>query len=113
MMGFVTCVRKGLKLLIMFCGLALVLRLFGGPVPSSLNVARLDAAMEKVINNIGIGMVVRISSGGLVLAAGLKCFHVSDVTVAEAKAILLRLQLAGSRGLFSLIVDTDSLNVVN
>ncbi|KAL5768033.1 hypothetical protein ACOSQ2_014816 [Xanthoceras sorbifolium] len=72
-----------------------------------------DASVNKAAGKIGIGVVVRDSAGQLVLAAGLSCSFVVDVAVAEAKAILFGVQLAMSRKLFPLLIESDALNVVN
>ncbi|KAL5864855.1 hypothetical protein ACOSQ3_002369 [Xanthoceras sorbifolium] len=47
------------------------------------------------------------------LAIGFKCYNVSNVTEADARAILMGIQLAGNRGLSPLYVESDSLNEVN
>ncbi|KAL5864857.1 hypothetical protein ACOSQ3_002371 [Xanthoceras sorbifolium] len=47
------------------------------------------------------------------LNLGFKCYNVSNVAEAEARAILMGIQLAGNRGLSHLYVESNSLNVVN
>ncbi|KAL5843763.1 hypothetical protein ACOSQ4_009721 [Xanthoceras sorbifolium] len=71
------------------------------------------AAINKSSGQIGIGVVVRNSFGNLVLAAGFSSLNVVDTTVAEAKAIMVGAQLAVSRGLLPLCIESDALNVVN
>ncbi|KAL5864939.1 hypothetical protein ACOSQ3_002453 [Xanthoceras sorbifolium] len=57
--------------------------------------------------------MVRSGSGVLVLAVGFKCFNVSMVVEAEARAMLKKIQVAGNRGLSSLLVESDYLSLVN
>ncbi|KAL5844792.1 hypothetical protein ACOSQ4_010750 [Xanthoceras sorbifolium] len=83
--------------------------------PLSGNIFKLnvDAAYNKMNQKIGIGLVIRDSSGSIMVAAGLTFRFVFDVELAEVLAILEGIQLALSRGLLPFCVESDALNIVN
>ncbi|KAL5776071.1 hypothetical protein ACOSP7_008997 [Xanthoceras sorbifolium] len=84
-------------------------------VPPQGDVFKLnvDAALDKFNRRIGIGIVVRDSCGELILAAISSFKYIVDVELAETKAICEGIQLALNRGLLSLCVESDTLNVVS
>ncbi|KAL5859345.1 hypothetical protein ACOSQ4_000641 [Xanthoceras sorbifolium] len=71
----------------------------------------MDASCDVLSGCSGLGVVVRNATGIAVFAAAVPLIFCADVEVAEAKAILIGIQLAAERGLLPLMVETDSLNV--
>ncbi|KAL5767136.1 hypothetical protein ACOSP7_013710 [Xanthoceras sorbifolium] len=70
-----------------------------------------DASCDMLSGCLSLGMVVRNATGIAVFVAVVPLKFRADVEVAEARAILAGIQLAGQRGLLPLLVETDSLNV--
>ncbi|KAL5781808.1 hypothetical protein ACOSP7_006837 [Xanthoceras sorbifolium] len=72
-----------------------------------------DAAVVAGKGCFSGGMVVRDAFGVVLDAAALVFSGLFSVEVSEAKAILAGLSLAVEKGWFSLIIESDALNVVN
>ncbi|KAL5763002.1 hypothetical protein ACOSP7_019266 [Xanthoceras sorbifolium] len=66
----------------------------------------------RILGKIGLGVVTRNWHADLVLAAGISVSNVLNVAEAEAKAILEGARLAVARGLVTLCIESDALNVV-
>ncbi|KAL5827457.1 hypothetical protein ACOSQ4_019254 [Xanthoceras sorbifolium] len=83
------------------------------PPPLGIYKINSDAAINSVDFCIGLGFVVR-DAEGFVLAAGAQPlqFCVSPL-VAEAMAILRGIQFASEMGISPIMVESDSLSVIN
>ncbi|KAL5847753.1 hypothetical protein ACOSQ3_011277 [Xanthoceras sorbifolium] len=82
------------------------------PPLGNLLKLNVDAALDHGSNKIGVDLVIRNSSGSILMTAGLIFRNVIDVEIAEAKAILEEIELASSRGFTHLCVKSDAKTVV-
>ncbi|KAL5846637.1 hypothetical protein ACOSQ3_010161 [Xanthoceras sorbifolium] len=81
--------------------------------PAGIFKLNVDATWNKSSGRFGLGIVVRQVRGDVVLAAALSFKGGTDMAVAEARAVLEGLVLAGSRGFCPLLAESNCLELVN
>ncbi|KAJ4702817.1 Ribonuclease H-like domain containing protein [Melia azedarach] len=72
-----------------------------------------DAAVYKSNNKAGIGAVIKNSDGKLTAAAVKTTSYKGDVEIAEAEAIIFGVEVALEARLSPIIIESNSLNIVN
>ncbi|KAJ4711023.1 Ribonuclease H-like domain containing protein [Melia azedarach] len=72
-----------------------------------------DAAVNFADGWTGLGATVRNTRGEVILAATWRCSSPDDVEFSEALAIFEGLKMARAVGLHSLVIESDSKNVID
>ena len=72
-----------------------------------------DMAISMTTKMVGVGVVVRDDQGRVILAQGKSISAMYDLATGEAMAALVAVDLCRDMGVFDVILEGDSLEVVN
>jgi ribonuclease HI len=81
--------------------------------PPGLYKVNWDAAIDSLNKRMGMGIIVRDCAGQVIAAKSQTVFFLQDPVIAEAQAALCAVEFSRDLGLQSIILEGDSLQVVN
>lgn len=82
------------------------------PPPDGRFKLNVDVVVKELENKVGIGAIVKNSSGTLMAATIKTTSFKGEVELAEAEALMFGIEIAKDARLSPLIIESDSLNVV-